>query len=180
MANTGALRRNLEEFWPPATELQTKRHQPLFQTLDLPQLRSLFCNGMPRGIVTEISGTRSSGRHSVRLNILAQATTNGEVCAVIDTQDSFHPASAVAAGVCLEHLVWIRCHGSIQHAIRATDLLAAYRWIWSGIARLCEAPQAALNRLSLPIRIGFGKQSRIRLRYFSSVLIAHNFTLYTA
>src|SRR5579864_6370824 len=69
--------------------------------------------GLPRGALTEIFGAASSGRTSVLLAALAAATARGEFCCLIDASDSFHPASAVAAGVALERVLWVRgrnCH----------------------------------------------------------------------
>lgn len=65
--------------------------------------------GLPRGTLTEIFGAASSGRTSLLLTVLAQATTRGEVCALIDAGDSFDPASAQAAGVDLKRVLWVRC-----------------------------------------------------------------------
>jgi hypothetical protein len=65
--------------------------------------------GLPRGCLTEICGPASSGRTSILLAALAQATRRGEVCALVDASDALHPASAAAAGVQLEHLLWVRC-----------------------------------------------------------------------
>jgi recombination protein RecA len=68
--------------------------------------------GLPRGSLTEISGPDSSGRTSVLLAALAAATQRGEICALIDATDSFHPHSAVAAGVDLTRLLWVRCNAT--------------------------------------------------------------------
>lgn len=65
--------------------------------------------GLPRGCLTEIIGPDSSGRTSVLLATLAAATRRGEICALIDATDSFHPHSAVAAGIDLTRLLWVRC-----------------------------------------------------------------------
>ncbi len=65
--------------------------------------------GLARGCLTEICGTASSGRTSILLSALAQATQRGEVCALIDASDAFHPASGAAAGVELGRLLWVRC-----------------------------------------------------------------------
>ncbi len=65
--------------------------------------------GLPRGCLTEMIGPDSSGRTSVLLAALAAATQRGEICALIDATDSFHPHSAVAAGVDLTRLLWVRC-----------------------------------------------------------------------
>jgi hypothetical protein len=44
------------------------------------------------------------------ISTLAGATQREEVCALIDASDSFDPASAVAAGVNLKRLLWVRCN----------------------------------------------------------------------
>jgi len=65
--------------------------------------------GLPRGCLTEICGPASSGRTSLLLAALAAATRRGEFCAIIDASDTLDPHSAAAAGVDLDHLLWVRC-----------------------------------------------------------------------
>ncbi len=78
----------------------------------------------PRGRITEIHGAASSGRTSLLYSALAQATAEGESCALVDGENMFDPASAAAAGVELHRLLWIRCGGAdSQHALRVADLL---------------------------------------------------------
>jgi hypothetical protein len=79
--------------------------------------------GIPRGSVTDIFGPASSGRTSLLLALMAQATAREEFCAVVDASDAFDPTSAAAAGVTLERLLWIRTGGNAEHALKATDLL---------------------------------------------------------
>jgi hypothetical protein len=79
--------------------------------------------GIPRGAITEIFGSRSSGRTTLILSILAEATTRQEICALVDCSDSFDPTSASAAGVDLNRLLWIRCATKIEHAFKATEFL---------------------------------------------------------
>lgn len=79
--------------------------------------------GLPRGAITEIYGPASSGRTTLILSTLAEATSREEVCAVVDTNDSFHPASAASAGACLDRVLWMRCSSRLEHAFKATDLL---------------------------------------------------------
>src|ERR1022692_1233456 len=79
--------------------------------------------GLPRGCLTEINGPASSGRTSLLVAILAEATAQGEVCALVDAEDSFDPASAEAAGVRLERLLWVRSAHNAEHALKAADLL---------------------------------------------------------
>ncbi len=80
--------------------------------------------GLPRGAITEICGPASSGRTSLLDAILAEATGRREVCALVDTTDTFDPASAAAAGVDLEQLLWVRCAAHTRHLLQVTDLLA--------------------------------------------------------
>jgi len=68
-----------------------------------------FSGGLPRGGLSEICGPASSGRTSVLLAVLAAATRRREVCALVDATDALDAASAAAAGVELERLLWIRC-----------------------------------------------------------------------
>ena len=82
-----------------------------------------FTGGLPRGAITEIFGLPSSGRTSFLLSALAHATTNEEVCALIDTNDNFDPVSAEAAGVNLDQLLWVRCAAKMENAFKAADLL---------------------------------------------------------
>ncbi len=44
------------------------------------------------------------------LTALANATQREEVCALVDASDSFDPASAAAAGIDLDRLLWVRCN----------------------------------------------------------------------
>ena len=70
--------------------------------------------GLPRGTLTEIFGPASSGRTSLLLAILAQVTARGEICALVDAGDCFDPASAQAAGVDLQRLLWVRCGKNVS------------------------------------------------------------------
>jgi hypothetical protein len=80
-------------------------------------------NGFPRGAITEIHGTASSGRTSLLLSTLAVATRHEETCALVDTSDTFDLSSAVNARVDCDRLLWVRCSGSLERAFKATDLL---------------------------------------------------------
>src|ERR1700694_2238207 len=86
------------------------RRKSSFETLttELAEVDALSY-GLPRGAITEITGATSSGRTSVLLSVLAQATRGDEACALIDMGDRFDPASAAYAGVGLNRLLWIRC-----------------------------------------------------------------------
>jgi recombination protein RecA len=79
--------------------------------------------GLPRGAITEIHGPASSGRTSLMASMLAAAAAREEICALADAGDAFDPASAHAAGVDLSRLLWVRCGGNPEHALKVADLL---------------------------------------------------------
>lgn len=132
-----------------ASPLQVLHEESSFPSLDIPAFKSLCRHGLSRGIISEIQGGRSSGRTAACLHILAQATARGEICAVVDTHDNFHPASAAAAGVRLECILWIRCRSNIESAIRAADLLLHAGGFGVVLLDVCETPERILQRIPL-------------------------------
>jgi hypothetical protein len=78
---------------------------------------------VPRATLTELTGGVSSGRTGVMLALLRQVTGQGELCALVDFQDTFDPVTAAAAEIELSRLLWVRCGGNVEHALKATDLL---------------------------------------------------------
>ena len=133
---------------PALTQLwAAENYAEKFAPLELPALAALFPNGLAHGILAEIHGNRSSGRSSLCLNIVAQATARGECCTLIDFNDSFHPASAATAGVDLTRLLWVRCQGNAEHAMRATDLVLHGGGFGVVVLDLCDASARVLNRI---------------------------------
>jgi len=127
----------------------SKRVEPAFAPLEVPALKPLIQNGLDRGILAEIIGPRSAGCTSVFLHVLAQATRRGEICAVVDVADTFHPAAAADSGIQLQRLLWVRCHGNPEHAMRAADLLLHAGGFGVVLLNLCEASAHMLNRVPL-------------------------------
>ena len=74
----------------------------------LAPLDALLGGGLPRGHLSEVAGPRSTGRTSVLCALLAATTVRGELVALVDTLDTFDPASGAAARVDLSRLLWIR------------------------------------------------------------------------
>ncbi len=105
-----------------AFQLHEKRPLAVIST-GIPQVDSFTLGGLPRGAITEIFGRASSGRTSFMLSALAHATRHEEVCALVDTSNSFDPKSATRAEINCERLLWIRCANNLEHAFKATDLL---------------------------------------------------------
>src|SRR4051812_27763840 len=78
---------------------------------------------VPRATLTELAGGVSSGRTGVMLALLRQVTGQGEFCARVDMQDTSDPVTAAASEIELSRLLWVRCAGNVDHALKATDLL---------------------------------------------------------
>lgn len=94
---------------------------------------------LTRGMLSEIVGAASSGRTSILLNLLSKLTQEGEVCAVVDSANSFDPRSAVLAGCMLENLLWVRCDGELENAFTAADYLVqakGFGLIWLNLVGL--------------------------------------------
>jgi len=81
-------------------------------------------SAFPTGRLSEIVGPRSSGGSSLLLALLARATAAGGQVALVDGADAFDAASAMASGVELSRLLWVKCGGRLPAALRAADLLA--------------------------------------------------------
>src|SRR5947207_5208558 len=100
------------------------------------RLDARLSGGIPRGQLSELVGPRSSGRTSLLLQMLAAATGRGELVALVDALDMLDVASAEAAGVQLDRVLWIRGHvvsnpglcrdlnqRAVEQAIRAFSLV---------------------------------------------------------
>jgi recombination protein RecA len=121
MGPAAVLKKRFEEVLGGPLEW-TERHAPELVRTGFPELDA-STGGLPRGCLTEIVGPVSSGRTSLLVSTLAEATARDEVCALVDAENAFDPASAAAAGVRLDKLLWVRCGHSAEHALKAADLL---------------------------------------------------------
>jgi hypothetical protein len=106
----------------PASRLDI-RPAPEMVSSGVPSIDTLT-GGLPRGCLTEICGSASSGRTTLLLSALAAATRREEFCVVIDASDALDPHSAVAAGVELDRLLWVRCGASQNFRNPAKPALA--------------------------------------------------------
>ena len=104
--------------------------------------------GLPRGAISEIFGPSSSGRTSTMVSILAKATADDEVCALVDGHDAFDPKSAAAAGVELNRLLWVRCH-KLDEVLKSTDLLLQGGGFGRVVMDLTDLPLAQVRTIPL-------------------------------
>jgi len=121
-------------------------------------LDACLCGGLPRGHLSEIVGPRSSGRTTLLLQMLAAATRRGEIVAVVDTFDRVDVASAIAAGLDGERLLWIRGFGHLQssncnlsmgidRALKALNLVLQAGGFACVAIDLADVPRAVLARI---------------------------------
>ena len=122
----------------------------------VPRLDACLRGGLPRGHLSEVAGPRSSGRTTLLLQVIAAATARGVVAAIIDTFDRLDVASAVAAQVRLDRLLWIR-----GQAISKTGAATDTRWVpgedpgYGRAAGLLERTvDRALKALNLVLQAG--------------------------
>jgi hypothetical protein len=87
----------------------------------LPALDSACGGGFPRGQISELVFPARSGS-GVVYAALAAAGAREESAALVDPGDGFDPTSAVAAGVVLERLLWVRSRDA-REALRGAELI---------------------------------------------------------
>jgi recombination protein RecA len=104
---------------------------------------------IPRGCLSEIHGPASSGRTSMAVALMAEITAREEFCALIDTADSFDPAGAANAGVRLDRLLWVRCGGDAERALKVADLLIQAGGFGLILFDLGDTPLRQARRISL-------------------------------
>jgi len=148
------------------------RPQPETIPTGIPQVDELT-GGVPRGGLTEIFGPASSGRTSLLLALMAQATAREEVCALVDASDALDPHSAAVAGVDLQRVLWVRCgevsrftlqvsrgrletrnvkretFPRVEQALRAADLLLQAGGFGLVVMDLGDIPSAITRRVPL-------------------------------
>jgi hypothetical protein len=152
MANIGAaviqLRSQLRTRFDVPLEVRQRPEREQIPT-GIPAIDRLTEGGIPRGTLTEICGTESTGRTALVFALLGQATQRGECCAWIDTGGAFDPVSAVEAGVDLDRVLWVNCGGNAQHALKSTDLLIQGGGFGLVVLDMAETANAIARRIPL-------------------------------
>ena len=139
-----ALRQHLEASLAeriPAAFTVYDRSTPEMAASGIAALDALT-GGLPRGALSEVAGPASSGRTSLLLAALAAATGRGEACALVDGSDAFDPESAVAAGVDLGKLLWVRCGKNPKNAPHSHEDTEGKKQSSHGFTRITTDPIA--------------------------------------
>jgi hypothetical protein len=147
MSGAAGLKKQFESVLGGVLEWQGRPAPELVRS-GVPEV-DLATGGLPRGCLTEIFGAASSGRTSLLAAILAEASAREEVCALVDAEDAFDPASAAAAGVRLDRLLWVRCRHNAEHALQAADLLVQGGGFGLVAMDFGDTPPAMARRISL-------------------------------
>ncbi len=103
--------------------------------------------GLRRGQLSEIVGCRSSGRTGVMHHAMRAAAARDELVALVDTNDRFDPDSAVAAGLDLSRLLWIRETGDVNRAVKAMNLVLQAGGFGLVMLDLADLPGPAVRGL---------------------------------
>jgi hypothetical protein len=102
--------------------------------------------GLRRGHLSEITGPPSSGRTTIVAGALAAATARGDAAALVDTYDTFDPASASGRGLALSRLLWVRESGDAPRALKAFSLILRAGGFGLVVLDLADVPPATLRR----------------------------------
>lgn len=121
-----ALPESLSSFLSRGTDLLQRNRYTRSAVLrtEIPGLDEVLGGGLPKGDVVEVTGTRSSGRFSLILSLLAATTSQGNSVVFIDLGDSLDPRAARAEGVDLSRLLWVRPR-KFREALVAAEIVAA-------------------------------------------------------
>ena len=156
------LDRTLTTMLPP---LERRDASALIAT-DVAALDACLRGGLPRGQLSEIVGPHSSGRTTLLLQVMAASTRRGEIAALVDTFDRLDVASAAAAGIDLDRLLWVRGpstslgtstgrwsppeagpDGFINRALKALNLVLQAGGFACVVLDLADVPPIALKRI---------------------------------
>ncbi len=83
---------------------------------------ALGIGGVPRGRITEIYGTESSGKTTIALQIIAESQKQGGVCAFVDAEHALDPEYAANLGVDVDNL-FVSQPGTGEEALEIMDAL---------------------------------------------------------
>lgn len=162
MSSAAILRASIEAQIPSAFAVYHRPEQRSIPT-GIPQIDSVTA-GVRISTLTEIcgSGLASSGKTTVMVSLLAQATQQ-HFCALVDANDSFDPSSAQAAGINFSRLLWIRCGKNqskfkpLEQAFKTTDMLLQSGGFGLLVVDLSSFPDRLVRKVPLTTWFRFSR-----------------------
>jgi hypothetical protein len=112
-----------------------------------PDLDARLGGGVPVGALTEVTGAPSSGRTGLIVSLVAETTGRDETAAYIDVTDTFDASSAARRGVRLGRLLWVRCRGRADTALKAADAVIRGGGMRVVVLDLGDVPISRLRRI---------------------------------
>lgn len=154
------LDRTLTTALPPRPAAGAAFDEYAVGSTGIPGVDIALGGGFPRGQLSEVVGSASSGRASLLLEMMAAATARGELVACVDALDMLDVQAALAAGVDLQRVLWVRghvvvnpglCHDlnqrAMAQALRALTLVLTAGNFGLVIFDVAQAPAESLRRL---------------------------------
>lgn len=112
-----------------------------------PDLDTRLRGGVPVGALTEVTGAPSSGRTGLLVSLLAETTRRDEAVAYIDATDTLDVCSAARRGVRLARVLWVRCRGRVQTALKAAETVIRGGGMRVVLLDLGDVPMRPLRRI---------------------------------
>lgn len=139
----------IQQRWGPKALQRAERVSP---NAEVPHIPTGFSNldkalgigGIPRGRLTELLGTPTSGRATLALKIIANAQAKRDVAAYLDLGATFDPDYAARCGIDLSHLLLVRPRNG-REALEITQRLITSRssgvLVFDAVSHLPDHPQ---------------------------------------
>ena len=108
-----------------ASELNRRRAETLHEAplaTSVATFDEILGGGLPRGALVELVGRGSCGRFSTLIAALQQMTSAGEAAVLVDQGSQLDPQAAVAAGIDLDRLLWLRPQ-RLDDSLAAAEML---------------------------------------------------------
>lgn len=144
------------------------------------ELDTALCGGFPRGAIATLEGAPGSGRSAVAARLLAGATADGGLGALIEIphgpEGAFYPPALAAAGVDLTRLLIVHPSDAAGVA-RAADIVlrsAAFGVVVLPAVALRAAAWTRLGSLTHranAVLVALGAEASHELRYFASLRV---------
>jgi recombination protein RecA len=181
---TALRERKLDRTFTTALPAWERRDDSAILATNVAALDAHLRGGLPRGQLSEVVGPSSSGRTTLVLQTIAASTQRGELAALVDTFDRLDVASAAAAGIALDRLLWIRgpsislgtstsrldSDAIVNRALKALNLVLQAGGFACVVLDLADVPPAVLRRI--PFTTWLRVQRIIEGRDTACVLVA--------